>query len=83
MHLPIHREVLNSLIWDSWFSSINNNLFFLIHKFHFLIFDDAGSPLLCMGGLFIEVPGLLIAVASLVAERGLGAHRLSACSAQA
>ena len=68
MHLPIHKKVLNSLIWYISFSSINNNLFFKIHKFNFLIFDYTVSPLMCNGLLFIEVHGLLMAVASLVAE---------------
>ena len=35
LHLPIHKKVLNSLIWDIWFSLINNNLL----KF--------GLPVLC------------------------------------
>ena len=28
LHLPIHREVLNSLTWDIWFSVINSNFLF-------------------------------------------------------
>ena len=27
--LPIHREVLNSLTWDTWFSLMNDNLLLL------------------------------------------------------
>ena len=28
LHFPIHKRALNSLIWDTWFSSINNNLWY-------------------------------------------------------
>ena len=27
LHLPTHREALNSLIWDTWFSLIHKNIF--------------------------------------------------------
>ena len=64
--------------------------FYLFIYLLFIYFGCVGSSLLHVafsscgeqGLLFVVVPGLLTAVASLVVEHGLYAHGLSSCGAQ-
>ena len=47
LHLPIHREALNSLIWDTWFSLIHKNIFDIQTTFPLLqisIQSDTPTP---------------------------------------
>ena len=77
-HYPC-RQPNNQILFLSLsfpFLQMGMKLFFLINLFIFyiFIFGCIGSSFLCMGEqglLFIVVRGLLISVASLVAEHGL------------
>ena len=46
LHLPLHREVLNSLTWDVWFSLINSNLLITWSLFQKLLYILAPPYLL-------------------------------------